>query len=110
MDIWLGLGLCAYSLLLYPLIGLWFGHVYPAAPVFGVTPCPVTVFTFGTLLLRGGRAPWVVVAVPLAWSLVGGSAAVLLNVVQDWALPVSAAIYFMRRWPRSLIFLRDESA
>lgn len=110
MDIWLGLGLCGYSLFLYPLIGLWSGHVYPAAPVFGVTPCPVTIFTFGALLLKGGRAPWVVVAVPLAWSLIGGSAAVLLNVVQDWALPVSAAIYLMRRWPRSPIFLRGELA
>jgi len=103
-DIWLGTGLCGYSLLLYPLIGLGFGHVYPAAPVFGVTPCPVTIFTFGMLLLRGGRAPWVVVAVPLAWSLVGGSAAVFLYVIQDWALPVSAAIYLVRRWPRSPIF------
>jgi hypothetical protein len=104
VDIWLGLGLCGYSLFLYPLIGLWFGHVYPAAPAFGVTPCPVTIFTFGMLLLKGGRAPWVVVAVPVAWSLVGGSAAVFLNVVQDWALPVSAAVYLMRRWPRSAIF------
>lgn len=101
-DVALGLGLCAYALIVYPLIGWWTGHVYPAAPAFGVTPCPVTIFTFGVLLLYGRRAPWAVVAVPLLWCIIGGSAAILLGVMQDWALPVSAALYLVRRWPRSL--------
>jgi hypothetical protein len=41
--------------------------------MFGVTPCPVTIFTFGLLL-------------------VGGSAAVLLQVPQDWLLLVSGCV------------------
>lgn len=102
LDAVLGLSLCGYSLFVYPLIGQWFGHVYPAAPVFGVTPCPVTIFTFGLLLLANGRAPWRVVAIPLTWCVVGGSAAVLLNVVQDWALPVSGIVYLLNRWPRTI--------
>lgn len=101
-DTALGLGLCAYALAVYPLIGWSMGHVYPAAPAFGVSPCPVTIFTFGVLLLLGGRAPWTVVAVPLLWCVIGGSAAVLLGVVQDWALPASGVLYLVRRWPRSL--------
>jgi hypothetical protein len=101
-DVALGLALCAYALVVYPLIGWWMGHVYPAAPAFGVTPCPVTIFTFGVLFLYGRRAPWAVVAVPLLWCVIGGSAAILLGVVQDWALPVSGALYLARRWPRSL--------
>jgi hypothetical protein len=35
-----------YALLIYPLLGLAFGHVYPASPVFGVAPCPMVIFTF----------------------------------------------------------------
>lgn len=98
-DVGLGLGLCAYALVLYPLIGWATGHVYPATPTFGVTPCPVTIFTLGILLLSGVRAPWALVAVPLAWCVIGGSAALLLGVVQDWALPVGGLLYLARRWP-----------
>lgn len=54
-------------------------------PTFGVTPCPVTPFTFGILLLSPGT-PWWLLVVPAAWSLVGGSAAYRLRVPQDWVL------------------------
>ena len=95
-----GASLIVYALFIYPLIGVWSGHSYPATPVFGVTPCPVTLFTFGVLLWTRGRVPWVVVALPLIWSLIGGSAAILLDVVQDWILLASgviATILFARR-------------
>lgn len=86
-----------YSLGLYPLIGSWTGHTYPAAPVFGVTPCPVTIFTFGLLLQTERRQPpWALIAIPLIWSLVGGSAAFLLGVVQDWVLLLSGIVVLAR--------------
>jgi hypothetical protein len=88
---WAGLTLIAYAMLLYPLLGLAAGHVYPAAPVFGITPCPLTIFTFGVLLLANG-SPWLLVVVPALWSVVGGSAAVLLGVPEDWMLPVAGLI------------------
>ena len=81
-----------YAVLLYPLINAWSGHWYPAAPTFGVTPCPLVIFTFGALLFTTKRAPWSFFVVPLFWSVVGGSAAFLLGVHSDSALPISAVI------------------
>lgn len=83
---WLGWSLVVYAALLYPLLGAWTGHVYPEMPVFGITPCPVTLFTFGLLLLTTAPVPRWLLAIPLVWSLVGGSAAFLLGVAPDWPL------------------------
>lgn len=81
-----GLGLLAYATVLYPLLGLAFGLRYPAMPTFGITPCPLTLFTFGILLLARSAVPWWLLLIPVLWSLVGGSAAFLLQVPQDWVL------------------------
>lgn len=100
---WLGWGLVSYALVVYPLIGMAFGHRYPEMPMFGITPCPVTIFTFGVLLVRPG-VPWWVLMIPLVWSLIGGSAAFLLGVPQDWLLLLSGAIAvptILRRAARS---------
>ncbi len=81
----------AYALVVYPLIGLMAGERYPAIPLFGVTPCPLLVFTFG-LMLWSTCARWWLWIVPLLWSVIGGSGALLLSVPQDWALPFSAVV------------------
>jgi len=83
---WFGWGLIAYSMVLYPLIGFAAGAAYPRLPMFGITPCPVTLFTFGALLLACVRLPWWMLVIPFAWSLLGGTAAILLAVPQDWVL------------------------
>ena len=70
-----------YAMLLYPAIGALAGQSYPAVPVFGVAPCPLVIFTFGVLLLAD-PLPLRLLIVPLLWSLVGGSAALLLQVPQ----------------------------
>lgn len=82
----LGWVLVAYAAVLYPFLGRLAGHVYPAQPMFGITPCPVTLFTVGVLLLTSAPVPRWLLIIPLAWSLVGGSAAFLLGVPQDWPL------------------------
>ncbi|MBI3156830.1 MAG: hypothetical protein HYZ20_15690 [Burkholderiales bacterium] len=82
----LGWALVAYAAVLYPLLGQATGHAYPAQPMFGITPCPVTLFTFGVLLLTSAPVPRWLLIIPLAWSLVGGSAAFMLGVPQDWPL------------------------
>ena len=87
----LGLGLIIYSMLLYPAIGALAGQSYPAVPVFGVAPCPLVIFTFGVLLLAD-PLPLRLLIVPLLWSLVGGSAAFLLQIPQDWALLLSGIL------------------
>ncbi len=90
-DAWavIGLVLVLYAMVGYPLVGLVAGHPYPRSPVFGVAPCPTTIFTFGVLLLARTRVPGWLLVVPAAWSLFGASAAVLLGITEDLALPVA---------------------
>jgi hypothetical protein len=98
---WLGAGLLAYSILAYPLIGTVSGEAYPALPMFGITPCPVTLFTVGMLLLSTRRPPLVVTVIPVAWSLVALTAAFQLGILQDWALLVAGPAAAFILWPRS---------
>ena len=89
---WLGVAFVFYASILYPLIGLMTGHSYPATPTFGVTPCPVTIFAFGMLLATEPPISRRLLVIPFIWSLIGGSAALLLHVPQDWFLLVSGLI------------------
>jgi hypothetical protein len=97
-----GLGwlLVFYAMLLYPLVGWWRGHPYPGMPMFGITPCPVTLFTVGVLLLAT-TAPWWLLVIPFAWSLIGASAALLLAMPQDWPLLVSGVAILLKIRPSS---------
>lgn len=81
-----------FSMLLYPLLGYSFGHKYPAAPMFGVAPCPATIFTFGVFLFARTKIPGYVFLLPLLWSLVGMSAAINLRVPQDYGLVIAGVI------------------
>lgn len=81
--------LLLYALVAYPLLGVWAGDRYPGMPMFGITPCPVTIFTFGLLLLATAPVSRRLLVFPVIWSLIGGSAAFLLQVPQDWLLLVS---------------------
>lgn len=92
---WLGWAFIGYSTLLYPLLGWVMGRGYPEMPTFGITPCPVTLFTWGFLLLSTSRVPRRLLVIPVLWSLVGGSAALLLQVPQDWPLLLSGASVFL---------------
>jgi hypothetical protein len=85
-----GLSLIAYSSLAYPVLGLLLGSSLTELPMFGVTPCPVAMFSFGCLLLTTTPISRRVLVIPVLWALIGGAAALLLNVWQDWMLPVAA--------------------
>lgn len=87
---WLGGFLIVYATVLYPLLGLWAGFRPNELPMFGITPCPVTIFTFGIFLLAIRPVPTGLLVIPVLWALIGGSAAFLLRVPQDWALLASA--------------------
>ncbi len=93
-DAWsvVGLLLVLYAMLGYPLVGLAVGHAYPRSPVFGVAPCPTTIFTFGVLLLATSRVPGWLLVVPAVWSLFAASAAVLLGITEDLLLPVAGVV------------------
>jgi len=81
-----------FAMLLYPLIGSALGHHYPRTPMFGVAPCPLTIFTFGVFLFVRTKIAWYLYLIPLLWSLIGMSAAISLKVPQDYALVVSGVV------------------
>ena len=92
-----------YALIVYPALGYWLGHRYPAAPTFGL-PCPTTIFTFGMLLWTRRGVPLYVLTIPFAWSLLGISAAISFGMTQDYGLLVAGLL------GSSLIILRDTSS
>ena len=100
----LGLALAAYAMVLYPALGALAGHAWPAVPVFGVAPCPTAIFTIGMLLLAPWRAARWLLIVPVLWSAVGGSAATLLGVPQDYGLIAAGLVTLavaLGRWLRA---------
>ena len=87
----IGLLFIIYALLIYPILGILFGHTYPDNPTFGL-PCPTTIFTFGVLLWTIKRVPFYFVIVPFLWSIIGLSAAINLRVYEDFGLIVAGVI------------------
>ncbi|MBI5602378.1 MAG: hypothetical protein HY879_03410 [Deltaproteobacteria bacterium] len=95
-----GLLIIAYAMVIYPLIGHLLGHRFPSSPVFGVAPCPTTIFTFGLLLWSERRPSVSLLLIPLIWAIVGSSAVVFLGVLEDIGLITSGLL------SASIIFLR----
>lgn len=94
----LGWALIAYAVVIYPLVGHWSGHRLGELPMFGITPCPVTLFTFGLVFLATAPISRGLLVVPIVWSLIGGSAAFLLAVPQDWPLLFSGVAAVRVLW------------
>ena len=86
-----GSALILYALVGYPTLAQVAGQQYPAVPTFGV-PCPTTIFTLGVLMWCLRPVPWSVLVVPVAWSAIATVAAIAFDVVEDFALPVAAAL------------------
>lgn len=90
-----------YALVIYPALGYWFGHRYPAAPTFGL-PCPTTIFTFGILLWTNRRVPLYLLAIPLGWSFMGLWAAISLGIPEDFGLLpaglIGSLLISLRNW------------
>jgi hypothetical protein len=61
-------------------------------PAFGVAPCPTTIFTIGFLLMGSWRVVRWLLFLPGLWAAVGGSAAILLGVPQDFGLLAALAL------------------
>jgi hypothetical protein len=80
--------LVIYSLV-YPALGMLLGHVYPRVPMFGVTPCPMTIFTFGFLLWTEDSVSRALLIIPFVWSLIGSLAAVSMGMTEDLGLIVA---------------------
>ncbi len=78
-----------YAMALYPFIGKLAGHSWPGMPVFGVTPCPVVIFTFGVLLFVKARVALSILLIPLVWSMIGTMAAIQLGMYEDFGLLIA---------------------
>ena len=87
-----GLAAIGYALLIYPLFGQWAGHGFMGGPMFGVAPCPTTIFTIGILLLARGRSVLALSVIPILWSLIGLAAAVQLGIPEDLGLPLAGFV------------------
>ena len=87
-----GLITLLYALAIYPVLGVWAGHGLMAGPMFGVAPCPTTIFTIGILLIaRGTWVIWLSI-IPFLWSLIGWAAAIQLGIPEDLGMPVAGAV------------------
>ena len=86
-----GMALIMFTLIVYPLLGYWLGHVYPESPTFGL-PCPTTIFTFGIFLFSSSRIPFIVIIIPAIWSIIGFSAAISLGMKEDTGLLIAGLI------------------
>ncbi|MFX1510445.1 MAG: DUF6064 family protein [Promethearchaeota archaeon] len=66
----LGLILIIYAIVIYGLIGFVTGHPFPFYPLFGTSPCPVSIFTIGLFLWADERISPVVLIIPLVHGLI----------------------------------------
>ncbi len=86
-----GMVLILFALIGYPVLGYFFGHVYPYSPTFGL-PCPTTIFTFGLLLMSAKKSPLTILIIPFIWSIIGFSAAFQFEIWEDTGLIVAGLI------------------
>jgi len=86
-----GIALILFSLVIYPILGYFLGHVYPSSPTFGL-PCPTTIFTFGILLFSEKKCPVAVLIIPFLWSVIGFTAAFNFGVWEDTGLLMAGFI------------------
>ena len=88
----LGAFFILYAMAIYPVLGSLSGHTFPRAPMFGVAPCPATIFTFGMLLWTTRPMPACLLVIPALWALIGLTAAVNLGVPQDYGLAIAGVL------------------
>lgn len=86
-----GFSLMIIALIIYPIVGYLFGHIYPSSPTFGL-PCPTTIFTFGILLLNTKKCPVTILIIPFIWSIIGVMAAFQFGIVEDIVLIVASLV------------------
>jgi hypothetical protein len=86
-----GLLFIAFAMIGYPVLGYFIGHRYPQSPPFGLTPCPLSVFTFGLLLFTESRVPKWILAIPFLYAL-GGVLPVSIGVTEDLAMLLAGVV------------------
>jgi Family of unknown function (DUF6064) len=86
-----GLALFLYALVLHPLMAMLAGRPIEAAEVFAIAPDPTAIATLGlVLMVRGGPATWLLIAVPSGWCLVSWATLYVMGALEAW-VPLAAA-------------------
>lgn len=101
-----GIVMIFFALVMYPIVGYFYGHMYPSSPTFGL-PCPTAIFTFGVLLLTDKKCPAALLIIPSIWSIIGFSAAITLGIIEDIGLLVSGIISVLLLLLRSKTFMKS---
>lgn len=83
-----------YAMVIYPIIGFLTGYGYPRYPVFGIAPCPLTIFSIGLFQWSDRKMPIAIAAIPFIWALMGIMPVLALNVWADIGELLSAIIGF----------------
>jgi hypothetical protein len=104
-----GLILVLFALIIYPVVGFFFGHIYPSSPTFGL-PCPTTIFTFGLLLMNSKKCPIAILIIPFIWSVIGFMAAFQFGILEDIGLIVASLMtVFLLIYRNRLLFRKQKS-
>ena len=81
-----------YALVAYPIIGLLSGHPLHTLPVFGIAPCPTTIFFFGLLLWAQPPVPKYLLLLPLAWALEATPGNIAMGHAADFGMALVGVI------------------
>ncbi|MBY6003594.1 hypothetical protein KUV62_06730 [Salipiger bermudensis] len=87
----LALGIMAYGLFLYPLLGWWSEEGALSLQLLGVSPNPTTMFTLGILMILRGTGAGTLFVSPVLWGVIGGSTGALLTIPPDYGLLAATA-------------------
>ncbi len=98
---YVGLLLILYGLVFYPLVGILTGRVFLEYPIFGIAPCPVSIFTLGLLLWSDARPSLPIMTIPLFWGFMGIVPVLFYEVYADIGTVLAAIItlYYYVKWP-----------
>lgn len=99
---WLGFLFISFAMVGYPILGYFVGHVYPQSMSFGLTPCPLAIFTLGLFMLTSKKVPRVLLILPFFYSI-SGVIPFALGIPEDLGLVFSGLVCV------PLIYLRDNN-
>lgn len=91
----IGLALFVFALVGYPMLELALGRPWTQLGVFGTSPDPTVLATLGMVLMTGavrGARLATLLAVPLAWCVVGGATLWAMGAPAAWLLPAVGAL------------------
>lgn len=89
---WCGLGVAAFAILIYPSLSWAVGREWLEVGMFGVAPCPVTIYSLGLLTMCKPRIPLGLLVIPVLWSIIGMSTAWALARPEDMTLVAAASL------------------